>query len=305
MGIAGFVKRHIPNFIHTKIFRIATKFNMLSAPVKSFLSIPIRKKLDKLSFEVHIAEHCNLNCCSCSHFSPLAEAEYLDPEEFRRDAERLAGLFGHECGNIDLMGGEPLLHPEIITFMKIARENFTKGTIKVITNGILLTKMSADFWRACHDYNVGVSVTHYPIKLDEEKIRSLAKEYDINFEWFVSNSVKDFFYLKPIDLSGSGDYRKNFAGCVWSNRCIQLSHGRLYTCMFIPYVRHFNKRFSQNIEVTGKDSVDIYEEGISGDDILQRLTEPVPVCRFCKISDVHGTVKWHVSERKIEEWTGE
>lgn len=75
--------------------------------------------------------------------------------------------------------------------------------------------------------------------------------------------------------------------------------------MFIPYVRHFNKRFSQNIEVTDKDSVDIYEEGISGDDILQRLTEPVPVCRFCKISDVHGTVKWHVSERKIEEWTGE
>ena len=28
--------------------------------------------------EVHLAEHCNLNCKGCSHFSPLAEKEFIE-----------------------------------------------------------------------------------------------------------------------------------------------------------------------------------------------------------------------------------
>lgn len=53
--------------------------------------IEVRKKI---KFEVHITEHCNLNCKYCFHFSPLAKEEYLTLEEYERDLARLSELFG-------------------------------------------------------------------------------------------------------------------------------------------------------------------------------------------------------------------
>ena len=38
----------------------------------------VRIPRNKLKFEVHLAEHCNLNCKSCFHYSSIAKEEYLD-----------------------------------------------------------------------------------------------------------------------------------------------------------------------------------------------------------------------------------
>ena len=46
----------------------------------------------QLKFEVHIVEHCNLNCKQCEHFSPLAEKSYLPVERYERDCRRLSEL---------------------------------------------------------------------------------------------------------------------------------------------------------------------------------------------------------------------
>ena len=69
-------------------------------------------------FGVHIAEHCNLNCAHCSHFSPLADKILMPVEDFRRDVERMGELFNHECERFQIYGGEPLLLPESITLVE-------------------------------------------------------------------------------------------------------------------------------------------------------------------------------------------
>lgn len=38
----------------------------------------------RLRFDVHLVEHCNLNCRYCGHYSPLAKEEYLAPDESKR-----------------------------------------------------------------------------------------------------------------------------------------------------------------------------------------------------------------------------
>lgn len=38
-----------------------------------------------LTPEVQLAEHCNLNCAYCDHFSPIVQPEFLDTESFSRD----------------------------------------------------------------------------------------------------------------------------------------------------------------------------------------------------------------------------
>ena len=93
------------------------------------------------------------------------------------------------------------------------------------------------------------------------------------------------------------------AMCIWAGgRCAELLHGKIYMCQFIPNVRHFNKRFGQNIPVTEADYIDIYQEKMDKDTIFRKLTEPVPICRFCDIKGVKGGVEWRVSNGTMDEW---
>lgn len=297
------IKRHIPNWLRIKLQVIVMKLNVILATIKVFFSLPLKRKHKITYLEIHIADHCNLNCAGCSHFSPLAKHELVSVEEFRRDFERLGEILKHSCNEIHLLGGEPLLHPDIITLMKIARKNFTHGRILIVTNGILLAQKEENFWQECNNNNIIISITHYPIKLEEEKIRSLAKKFDVKFEWYASNDSKSFFSKMPIDLSGKGSIARNFAACHIANLCVQLSHGRLYCCPFIPYVHFFSEYFSQDIDITEEDSIDIYQEGLNEDAILQRLSKPFSACRYCKISKMTWGLQWKISEKKISEWT--
>lgn len=268
-------------------------------PFMTAFHIPPKAQCRKISFEVHLAEHCNLNCIGCSHFSPLAEPEFVNAEEFRRDMERMGEIFSHECEFIDLLGGEPLLNPEINTLMKIARYNFGSGMIRLISNGTLLTKQGADFWRTCSENNIMVRISRYPIKLDFKKIKEQADKFGADCEYYGIRS-KSQFYKMPIDLSGSGDITENFTFC-YCNTCTTLKHGRLYICSFIPHVNIFNRRFAQNVQVTGEDYIDIYKD-ITAEEILSRLTRPVPACRYCDTARMKINIKWGVSKHEMSEW---
>ena len=265
--------------------------------------MPLKKPRGKITFEVHLAEHCNLNCAGCAAFSSIAEPTFIDIEEFKRDFKRLGELFNHECSNIRLEGGEPLLNPNIIEFMKIARENFTQGEIFIFTNGILLPQQGEDFWQACRDNNINIVISAYPIKIDTDKISAMADKFGIKAQWAwgEAESTHDTFAICKMDLSGKQDINKNYAVCPRGNDCIMLDHGRLYTCTFAPTVKHFNKKFNTNIEITENDSVDIYKED-NKDVILKKLSQPIPACRYCWPPDKRPTFKWHVTKGEISEW---
>ena len=102
-----------------------------------------------ISFEVALAEHCNLRCAGCDHFSPIAEPEFADIKEFERDFSRLSELFNGQAQEIHLLGGEPLLNPDIVLFLQVARKSFPQAIIDITTNGLLLKQMSEEFWTAC------------------------------------------------------------------------------------------------------------------------------------------------------------
>ena len=267
---------------------------------KTLFGLPLKKIQDKITFTIRLVEHCNLNCAGCDNFSPLAEPEFLSIEEFRRDFERVGELFNHECRLIKLSGGEALLRPDILDFVKIARENFTKGTIEIYSNGILVPQQDDNFWSTLQKYKVGIGITDYPIKIDRDKIAAKAKEFNVNVHGMGDGRLKTSEFVKrPIDLAGNGDIRKNFFRCYRAYACAMLDHGRFYKCSFAPSIKHFNKFFNKNIPLKKDDYIDIYEVK-SGEEILKRLAEPIPMCKYCDLD--FQTIKWGVSERKISEW---
>ncbi|MDR1416583.1 MAG: radical SAM protein [Prevotellaceae bacterium] len=272
-----------------------------------WLSILNRKYITKrkphaaLSFAVLLTDHCNLNCKMCNTFCPLAEEYYLDINVFERDCARISELAGGRVEKITLTGGELLLHPQATKFFDAARKYFADVDIYIITNGILLPKQADEFWASCKRNSIKISVTQYPIKIDHDAIKRLAKKHEVALT-LPDRDVKTQWWKIHLDLSGSQNAEKNFRLCAMSNTCIQLREGKLHTCPVLPNIKSFNRYFGKNLEVTERDYVDIYKAK-SIDEMLIFLSKPVPFCRYCNVKKYAHNLAWGLSKRDISEWT--
>lgn len=262
----------------------------------------------QLKFEVHIVEHCNLNCKQCAHFAPLAEKSCLPVERYERDCRRLSELFGGEMSSIQLMGGEPLLHPQITEIMRITRDAFPVGRIRIVTNGTLLPKMAEDFWEACRECNVEISPSYYPIEFDYDAWGEIVESKQIKYTPFslLGLSKKLWGKVFPICPKRGGTYglsRSNFLRCQDANHCVTLRDGRMYPCDIAAHAFHLKKYFDLDIQLSDRDSVDIYSVG-SGAELLEALAKPIPFCQYCDVveGDKLITCDWGVSRRERYEW---
>lgn len=251
-----------------------------------------------LNFEVHVSEHCNLNCKGCYHFSPLAEKSFLNITEYEKDIKRLSELFNNEAGYINLMGGEPLLNPDINDIIKITRKHFPYSKIRVVTNGILLSEMDEGFWSVCKEYNVVIAATEYPINQHITSTKDIVTKYDLDFE--IHNHAV-LLNRKSMLRSGGMNCEYNFQKCKFANNWIQLKKGKIFTCPTVAYFDHINKYFDLGIYVSERNGIDIYSIK-SGDEILKRLSRPIPLCMYCNIDgDVYG-INYSCSEKSCYEW---
>jgi MoaA/NifB/PqqE/SkfB family radical SAM enzyme len=142
--------------------------------ISDHTKVAITKKLrpkprEEFQLQIDLCSHCNLNCQMCCHFSPIAGESYLNIDVFSRDMKRIAYLSGNYIGDIVLVGGEPLLHKDINKFIEISRKLFPCCRLVIITNGLLLINIentNKEFWSICHENDVELTITVYPINLD-------------------------------------------------------------------------------------------------------------------------------------------
>jgi hypothetical protein len=265
--------------------------------------VKITPKAALTNFVVSLVEHCNLKCWGCDHLSPLAEESFLDVKEFERDMERLAELTaGTGVGQINLMGGEPLLHPEVEEFAKITRKFFPETRVQITTNGLLLKKQPDSFWKTCRENNIIVVATKYPINIDWDFVKNKADSEHVVFEFYnKTGEISKTSYHIPFDVSGSQDTGRNFLKCFHVNYCHELYHGRLYVCTIVPHAKHFNKAFNTNMTECEMDSVDIYKAS-NITEILNHFAKPLPFCRYCNVEDRTFQHPWSQSKKEISEW---
>ncbi len=252
-----------------------------------------------LFFDVEITEHCNLNCKGCDSLAPLAKEEYLDLEECEKDLSRLSEISGGIVDHINILGGEPLLHPHVDQFLSLTREYFPNGKIVLVTNGILLKAMEQKFWKACKRNDIVLGVTRYPIQLDYDWIKGKTEKEGIVFQWFGDDRKEHWVHTK-MDLSGQMNELESFLYCWNANNCTVIEHGRLYPCPRVAKIHHFNNAFKTNMPLTEKDYL-VIEEIKSLDEIMFFLARPIPFCRFC-CPKSHYEEPWGISGKEMAEW---
>ena len=276
--------------------------------------IPLLRKITKKNMKrkdlipilhIHLTDHCNLNCRGCDNFSPLSPDVFADVEVVERDCARISELSNGKVSEIQLLGGEPLLHPQVTTFNDIVRKYFPATPVIMVTNGLLLLKQKEDFWASCRKNNIQIMVTKYPVKLDHEAIEQHVKKQGVSFSFYGSTgSVAKTMLCSPLDLSGKQDPRDSFLRCNSANRCIALDNGKIYTCSLIPYVKYFNAHFNKDLVVTENDYMDIHKVE-NMDEILKFISRPMPFCRYCNKKGIVWDIGFGISKKDISEWTAD
>lgn len=249
--------------------------------------------------ELHLADHCNMNCKGCGHFSPIAEKHFADIDEYKHDMQKLQTLF-LSIHTIRLMGGEPLLNPQIEDFLFVSRSAFPRSDIQIATNGILLSEMSKSFWMTCKAYSVDFDITIYPpMKSKEAALIQLIKDNGLKVR---THSVTYFhaFYNKD----GNTNSETAFKRCRAKYFTPMLRDGKIYICSVPATIDTFNKRYGLKVPSTG--FVDIYKPGVTGWQVMEQLNKAATICKYCTIGwKQTPEFQWARSKRLLSEWDAE
>lgn len=303
-GIASLAKRVLPESATSALKRAVPRRFLVESVIshESAASRVVRRTFTRskptlFHLDVHVTDHCNLNCRGCEHYSSISDPVFADLGDTIADLERLAGLFDN-IEQIYLLGGEPLLHPEVEKFVHETRRVFPRTRLSVMTNGILVTRMPESFWRTLHDEKTTLLCDAYPINISKERIDALGLQHGIVVEWM--KPAEQFFKI-PVDLRASADPKRSFDSCRGLSNCAIVRDGRLYTCAHVAYADILVDKFDlPTLQPGADDSIDIHA-AVTGDDVIDFLTTPVPWCAHCDF-DRFETYAWGRGKGSMDEW---
>ncbi|MBR0093550.1 MAG: radical SAM protein [Lachnospiraceae bacterium] len=225
--------------------------------------------------EYHVADHCNLNCKACEHYSGLVEGEvYPDFEALSRDLEKLHS-FIPRIGQIRILGGEPLLNPDICAYIDLTRRLYPDTQLSVVTNGIRLFSIGEEFYDAVRRNQASIHVSLYPpLKDRAEDLKALLALKNVRHD--LSDPVTSF--TKKQILQPHDHPFEAFAFCFQS-RCHNLYDGKLAAC-FLPFTtKYFNAYFKKELPEDG--AIDLYDPALSTEAVKRHLLTPLARCAYC------------------------
>lgn len=175
------------------------------------------------NLEIHIVDHCNLDCIGCSHESPLVPNWFESPNKLKRDLSLLWNWY--QAPLIKLLGGEPLLHPKISEIISIVKM-MTQSRVRVVTNGILLKKQ---FKRLYGIDEIHISVYPNTIIHSNDDLIQIAAELSVPV---TIQRFKFFRWHRSPPRNNLNMTKRIFNTCqiYHSWQCHTLRDGWLYPC---------------------------------------------------------------------------
>lgn len=239
--------------------------------------------------EVDIVDHCNLNCNNCMHFSQFAKEKYMSIDSFESDLKRLKDLTNGKLRRLVLMGGEPLLHKNINEFLEVASRYFSKANIQIVTNGILLDRMSDSFWYTCKKYDIQINITPYPINIDYYHLYNKVLNNGLRL-FIYDNGNRDNKEFTELIFDENGSIDENYKQCWMAKNCANLKNGKIYLCPVVNNIDRYNSYHKCNYQVLDGDYIDIYKVK-SVEEIKEFLSNPTPFCKHCNFKE-SKRVRW-------------
>jgi MoaA/NifB/PqqE/SkfB family radical SAM enzyme len=161
-----------------------------------------------LDAQLIVTRRCNLSCGYCSEYD-----SFSDPVPTGELKQRIDALHRLHSANITMLGGEPLMHPDIAHLVTYAGR---KSNTSVVTNGFLLRNGVIEALNAAGLNNLTVSVdtlhadpsryiqkSFRSLKTRLERLQRLAR-FDVHVTAVLCESSKDDFkqLMREIEAFG-------------------------------------------------------------------------------------------------------
>lgn len=250
--------------------------------------------------EMMVTQFCNLSCVGCSNYADLKHTGYVPWQVGRQEIE--SWLPRMDIKEFGIMGGEPLINPELKTWIRGLRELLPTSPIRFSTNGELLDR-HLDVVETAHE--VGNFVFKITVHQHSERVEAViakifgmykwepVREYGINRyqttrglrfqinrpQTFIKTYRDDYANMRPFD-SNPAD---SFAICI-QQTCPLMLGGRMYKCSTLGGLEDTLKRFDVT-DPAWQPYVGQYITPASPDADIQSFIDnfgqPNRVCRMC------------------------
>ena len=171
-------------------------------------------KIDKIRLYINITNNCNANCEFCCMWSDSSKHTFMDFDTFKKIIDEKKEKF-----ELQLEGGEPLLHKDMYLFMEYAKSTGRCVKIIILTNGILLDKHLKRLVEFHKNYQIPILIkisANYwlykmdPLSLDKLKDYYLATKYidgiEIKLNVRLRHEDEKTEYDKPVIVQNIDDW---------------------------------------------------------------------------------------------------
>lgn len=286
------------------------------------------QKLKIPYIEFYITNSCNLACTGCNRFNNYnfkgsqKWSEYS--ETYRRWSQEI------EPGSIGILGGEPLLNPDVMHWIDGIHALWPGIFCKVVTNGFYLNKVRGlyDFLRdhAMVELWVGIHNKMHKPKIMAEINQLLAGPLNIEFD----NKAK---YQQSMIITDSNQVRIKVEHNWWFHQgsliqeqsgfrlhrsdpikahtechmktCHHFIKGELYKCGVVALLPEFDKQHSLLLSDDDRKLMQEYRPLRVDDDLatksyfIQKLPDAIPQCQFCP-EVYHGDRIFAIEKRDLK-----
>jgi len=235
-----------------------------------------------MHLDIHIVDHCNITCKSCAHFSCLVDRDVTySADSIKKSLAHLQSIIPN-ITSFSLLGGEPLLHPDLDKIIKSAREYFPYASIGINTNAILLQQISPAVLSAIKEDNVTVVATLYPPVFKQvDSIKAFLEQHDIAHQIFRGDRFERRLVPDPLFDKGI-----MFKKCG-HDMCLRGTN--IGYCVIALFTDYYNEVFTQS-KLPEDKGINIFEQK-DGKSLLAALNTPLDLCSHCVSRDT-GDQHW-------------
>jgi hypothetical protein len=271
----------------------------------------IKHKFSKIEF--YVTNVCNLSCEGCNRFNNYNFSGWQRWSDLESVYQRWADHI--EIDHMVLLGGEPLLNPDIMDWIYGLNRVF-KTNVQILSNGTRINKVAGLYEALQVNGNwMGIS-WHNPETLDEfdHEVRQFLKgdvikvdkdhpenTFGAHMMWMDSNGVKiplwvqyEFYAsaIKPTDHGRltlhQSDPARAHNSCGFAKfKNYHFINGKLYKCGPVALFPEFDQQHSFDISEDDRKLINSYTpltvDGYvsHGDGYFDQLDQPLAQCKFC------------------------
>lgn len=265
--------------------------------------------------ETMLTQACNLSCKGCTNYSDLKHSGYVTWKNGKRDLEQWLDRL--DIPDFGLMGGEPLMNPDVLNWISGCRELMPDSQLRFTTNGELLHK-HLEILDLVHD--VGNVVFKISVHRFDKNLENIIEYIFDKFKWeivheygitryinrktnvrfqinrpqtFIKTFRRDYEDMLPNDSKPE----ESFDICI-QQTCPLLHNGRIYKCstsgLLLDTLQH-----------TGNEDKMVWNkykkyQGIGWEDSLEDINKfistfgkPESICAMCPSSQDTGAIVVH------------